>query len=160
MKLWLDDERPEPEGWVWVKTALEAIAVLEGLQKVGRLNRLTHMSFDHDLADIHYEGFMATQIYNEGHPVRKHYERECAKEMTGYDVILWMAEHEVWPTEDCYVHTHNSVRGPVMADMINRYGPYDHRIVWSPYAPPTPKEALSLEKPEFIQLSDDLPGSY
>jgi hypothetical protein len=141
MKIWLDDDRPAPEGWVWVQTALEAIDYLKRV-KTGILpsEAFSHMSFDHDLADVHYEYFMAGQVLPEGHAVRAHAKRESAKEMTGYDVILWMAEHEVWPTEDCYVHTHNSVRGPVMADMINRYGPYEHRIVWSPYVPPAPKE--------------------
>lgn len=149
-KLWLDDDRPAPKGWVWAKSAQDAIGYLERYkealadpERIARLAQysdifkglwtITHMSFDHDLADVHYEGFMATQIYPEGHPVRLNFERECAKEMTGYDVLLWMAEHEVWPTDVCYVHTHNSVRGPVMADMINRYGPYEHKTHWTPY---------------------------
>jgi hypothetical protein len=29
LKLWLDDLRPAPEGWVWAKTVEEAIEVLE-----------------------------------------------------------------------------------------------------------------------------------
>lgn len=44
MKLWLDDIRPAPEGWTWVKTAWDAIALLEkgGVEAV---------SLDHDLGD-------------------------------------------------------------------------------------------------------------
>lgn len=44
MKLWLDDVRPAPEGWTWVKTAWDAIALLEkgGVEAV---------SLDHDLGD-------------------------------------------------------------------------------------------------------------
>lgn len=42
MKLWLDDVRPAPEGFVWVKTAEEAIAAFaSGAVKVA--------SLDHDL---------------------------------------------------------------------------------------------------------------
>jgi hypothetical protein len=149
-KLWLDDERPAPEGWLWLKTAQAAIDALQRFKNIAedeplrtRLAQfdsglpdiwtISHMSFDHDLADVHYEWFHATQVLREDHPARIQAEKESAKEMTGYDVILWMAEHEVWPTETCYVHTHNSVRGPVMADMINRYGPYDHLIRWERY---------------------------
>jgi hypothetical protein len=33
MKLWLDDERPAPKGWVLAKTANEAIRHLENMRK-------------------------------------------------------------------------------------------------------------------------------
>lgn len=148
MKLWLDDERPAPEGWVWAKTANEAIHLLESMrsaplhqelwdhQGMSDFWKISHMSFDHDLADIHYDYFHAGQMLPKDHPARAHAREQSAKEMTGYDVLLWMAEHEVWPTEACYVHTHNNVRGPIMADMINRYGPYSRKTVWTPYKPP------------------------
>jgi len=42
MKLFLDDERPTPEGWVRAYTAPEAIAMLE-------TGKVTHLSLDHDL---------------------------------------------------------------------------------------------------------------
>ena len=142
MKIWLDDDRPAPKGWVWVKTADEAIAVLDGMANASRADHITHMSFDHDLADVHYE-WVGAFMLDENHPLRKHAEIECAKEKTGYDVILWMAEHNIWPTEECRVHTHNSVRGPVMADMINRYGPYETKVRWTPYQP-SPEEIREL----------------
>lgn len=44
MKLWLDDIRPAPEGWFWVKTAWDAI---EQLSRGG----VTEVSLDHDLGD-------------------------------------------------------------------------------------------------------------
>jgi hypothetical protein len=43
MKLWLDDERPAPDGWVWVKDPIEAVSKLTSGQ-------VTEASFDHDLA--------------------------------------------------------------------------------------------------------------
>lgn len=43
-KLWLDDERPCPEGWVAVKTAHEAIKILE-------TGVVVELSLDHDLGD-------------------------------------------------------------------------------------------------------------
>lgn len=141
MKLWLDDERPAPDGWYWVKTASEAIHALECMRDAAKLPRLwegkdvviTHMSFDHDLADVHYEYFMAGQVLAEDHPMRDFCRNEAAKEMTGYDVLLWMAEHNVWPTEACYVHTHNVARQKQMCGVINRYGPYEREVRWTPY---------------------------
>lgn len=44
MRLWLDDVRPAPDGWVWVKTARDAIALLAA---VG----VAEISLDHDLGN-------------------------------------------------------------------------------------------------------------
>jgi len=44
VKVYLDDERPTPEGWVAVRWPEEAIALLEGGQ-------VTELSLDHDLGD-------------------------------------------------------------------------------------------------------------
>ena len=134
MKLWLDDERPAPEGWVWVKTAAEAIRALADQD----CEFITHMSFDHDLADVHYDYW-----YVAHHPgasgfseeVRSEARELAAREKTGYDVLLWMAEHNVWPTEACYVHSHNSVGAERMVGVINRYGPYSEKCQWTPYRP-------------------------
>lgn len=41
-KLWLDDVRPAPEGWVWAKTAAEAISHLV-------FGNIAEVSLDHDL---------------------------------------------------------------------------------------------------------------
>lgn len=41
-EMWLDDKRPAPEGYIWVKTAKEAIALLQEGQ-------VTFASLDHDL---------------------------------------------------------------------------------------------------------------
>lgn len=44
VKIWLDDERPAPEGWMWVKDPHQAICLLKtrGLE-------IEAMAFDHDL---------------------------------------------------------------------------------------------------------------
>ena len=42
IRLWLDDLRPAPEGWVHVRTAVEAIAVLTA-------GGVVEVSVDHDL---------------------------------------------------------------------------------------------------------------
>lgn len=42
LRLWLDDVRPVPEGWVWARTAWDAIDVL-------RAGGVVEVSLDHDL---------------------------------------------------------------------------------------------------------------
>lgn len=44
MKLWVDDERPAPEGWTWVKTVDEATQALTD-------NEVTDLSLDYALAN-------------------------------------------------------------------------------------------------------------
>lgn len=44
IRVWLDDERPAPEGWIAVRWPQEAINWL-------RTHRVTHISLDHDLGD-------------------------------------------------------------------------------------------------------------
>lgn len=44
MKVWLDDERPAPDGWRRVRWPDEAIALL-------KTDTVTHLSLDHDLGD-------------------------------------------------------------------------------------------------------------
>lgn len=48
MKLWIDDERPAPEGWHHVRTyATAEIALLAAVES----RELTAVSFDHDLGE-------------------------------------------------------------------------------------------------------------
>lgn len=103
MKLWLDDCRKPPFGYdLWAKTADEAIAYLE---YYGDL--ITHCSLDHDLADEH---FMSGNNY-----MSDYLDREKYKEKTGYEVIVWMVQHDKW-VPDITVHTMNPTGGK---DMIN-----------------------------------------
>ena len=44
MRVYLDDERPAPDGWVQVRWPDEAIRLLES-------GKVTHLSLDHDLGD-------------------------------------------------------------------------------------------------------------
>jgi hypothetical protein len=62
MRVWLDDVRTAPEGWVHVKTPEEAIELL-------RSGEVEEISLDHDLA-------LAT----------------AESERTGYDVLTWLEE--------------------------------------------------------------------
>lgn len=72
---------------------------------------------DHDLSFEHYANWHAEQ---EGTtpPVPQ-------IEKTGYDFCKWMAEHDIWPTEGCVVHSWNGEGARKMCGVIDRYGPYD-----------------------------------
>lgn len=50
MKLWLDDIRPAPEGWRWVNTVEEAIALISS-------GEVVEASLDHDLGSGEQEGY-------------------------------------------------------------------------------------------------------
>ena len=50
MKLWLDDVRPAPEGWAWVKNVQTARVAL-------RLGKVSEASLDHDLGEDEPTGY-------------------------------------------------------------------------------------------------------
>lgn len=93
MRLWIDDERPAPEGWKRAKTSVDAIVQLR-LSIV--YNRpFDEVSFDHDLGG----------------------------DDTTRKVIMWMCENDIpWPPI-VRVHTANPVGREWLEGMINRYGP-------------------------------------
>jgi hypothetical protein len=112
--LWLDDLRspepmPEVERWdhssvYWVTTARGAISHLEHIA-------FDWISLDHDL------GITATRDRN-----------GC----TGCDVVLWMIEHETWPSQGIVIHSWNPDGADRMRDMIDRYGPFSRRTLIRP----------------------------
>jgi len=63
IKVWLDDTRPAPKGWVRCFWPDEVIELLES-------GEVTHLDLDHDLGDV-------------GNP---------NGERTGNDVLLWLEE--------------------------------------------------------------------
>lgn len=99
--LWLDDIRLPPIGWVWVKTAAEAIKVLQ-------TGRVVECSLDHDLATEHYNDIHG---YSDSGYVR---------EPTGYAVVLWMAEHNSFP-DIVRIHSMNPVGAKAMAQLVGRF---------------------------------------
>ena len=48
-RMWLDDTRPAPDGWVHVRSANEAIRLLQA-------TTVTEASLDHDLGDYRDDG--------------------------------------------------------------------------------------------------------
>ena len=51
MKIWLDDIRPAPEGYIWCKGVNSAKKVIESARGV-----ISLLDIDHDLGDYAYDG--------------------------------------------------------------------------------------------------------
>jgi hypothetical protein len=110
--LWLDDIRPAPWGWVPVKTVEEAKKhLLTGLVR--------RASLDHDLGacEVCLAGRSAEQWLDESKfqsmPNCEHYQ-------TGYTLVSWMEEHNIWPQEKPTVHSANPVGRKNMQVVINK----------------------------------------
>ncbi len=87
MKVYLDDIRIAPDGWVRAHWPEEVIELL-------KTGQVTEISLDHDLGD--------------------HFDRPAGvdKERTGYDVLLWIEQAVVTEGFDppvIYIHTANPV---------------------------------------------------
>lgn len=111
MKLWLDDLRDPNHhghiGWTWVKTAEEAIAALQ-------TGTVEEASLDHDLTVEQTLG-------------------RFSDEPTGYTVVCWMEEHNVWPPGGTRVHSMNPVGRARMQTVINHaYSRYGIRSTFNP----------------------------
>lgn len=114
--LWLDDERKPPSftqcnlHWTAVKTYQEAIEAL-------MTGTVEFASLDHDLADEHYFAYFNFDEAT-GDPLKM---TEKCREKTGYDVLLWMEENNIWPKEGVRIHTANAVRKPIMLDIVRKH---------------------------------------
>ena len=54
MKLWIDDVRPAPEGYVWAQSVMMAQAVIKVEEKEG--NKIELIDIDHDAGDFVTDG--------------------------------------------------------------------------------------------------------
>jgi hypothetical protein len=118
MKLFLDDVRTPPAfGWVVARTADEAIDYL-------KTHEVYFASLDHDLADEHYPWNAIPNLPNQDDwPEHMNRYPVQFKEKTGYDVILWMEENNVWPSHGVICHSMNPVgRQRINAVIEKHYG--------------------------------------
>lgn len=114
MRVWLDDLRKEPQGWVRARTMSEAQELLTN-------NIVEEMSLDHDLGT---EPPCNLCIEDEECLVAPDECRcECHRKIapTGYDLVKWMAENNMWPRKKPKVHSQNPVGRKNMESTIDRY---------------------------------------
>lgn len=56
MKLWIDDVRPAPEGYMWGKSVRRTKELIELIESTGAGNMLELIDLDHDAGDYAYDG--------------------------------------------------------------------------------------------------------
>lgn len=104
LRVWLDDSRPAPPGWLH----LRSVSAAQSLLGAGLVRE---MSLDHDL------GWCADCI-REGKHLRQTRHRHCPHTPTGYDLCVWMADQNVWPPVPPAVHSGNLEGGARMLGLI------------------------------------------
>lgn len=92
MKLYLDDVRPAPPGWIPVRNAADFQAVM-------RSHEWDEVSLDHDLGVASTLGLPTTEV-------------------TGYDLVRWMFREGHLPKTKPIVHSANPVGAKRMRDYI------------------------------------------
>jgi len=99
MFLWLDDQRNPFHhgaiGAVWVKTYEEAIELLA-------TGEVEVASLDHDLNMTQTMGY-------------------ADEEKTGYDILCWMEENNVWPVNGVQVHSANPSGRKKMLQVVQKH---------------------------------------
>lgn len=95
MKIWVDDLRPVPAGYMWDRSVNQAIAIIEKAEATGETVEL--LDLDHDLGDYCSDGGDAIKLLD------------------------WLAERGTFYSVK--IHTANPVGRQNMERMINRYWP-------------------------------------
>jgi hypothetical protein len=113
IRLWLDDMRPAPAGWIHVKTDAEARKYLER-------GDVQQASLDHDLG--------ACQSCMGGMDVSEWLAKSGMQSMphcehfgTGYTLVCWMEETGRWPANKPTVHSANPVGRARMQAAIDKF---------------------------------------
>lgn len=91
MKIWLDDIRKSPDGFIHVHSVNEAIDLIKSIDEAD----IEVIDMDHDLGDYANDGG------------------------DGYKLLLWLIEAELYPP--IRLHTQNVVGRMNMESLIDRY---------------------------------------
>lgn len=133
IRLWLDDVRPAPEGWTWIKTVDEAKTYL----MAGDVNEA---SLDHDLgmdavfSSLSPEGQAALMQHGDISGLNLSKEDDGVlllrameimregrhRQQNGYTLCVWMAETGCWPRAKPRVHSANPAGAARMRAVIER----------------------------------------
>jgi len=112
-KMWLDDVRIAPRGWIWAHSVDDAKKFLSSGMK------FDEMSLDHDMG--------------QGPPCKDCEARGCYYDCdchchdtlpTGYDLLKYIRENNLWPPKKIQVHSQNPIGRKNMEAFIEDYGPY------------------------------------
>jgi len=114
IRLWHDDIRPAPAGWVWARTNAAA-------QEILKTGNVVEISMDHDLG---LDGVSEQEINDNPEFLFG----KGQSEQTGLDLVHWMIDRDLVPKVT--IHSWNPDGARAMAARLNRFG-YDCTI--SPY---------------------------
>lgn len=104
MKIWHDDVRPAPDGWLWAATNAAA-------QELFAQYSIEAISLDHDLGAIPTGEMSPTEIlYLKG-----------SGEETGLDLVMWMIEQDCVPAS-VTIHSWNPAGAKRMAQGLDDAG--------------------------------------
>lgn len=96
MNVYMDDVRPGPNSFShddnW--SSWVVVRSVHNTKKLLQWGQVNHLSLDHDMG----EG-----------------------QESGYDLVKWMAENDIWPTGEITVHSANPVGAENMRATIERY---------------------------------------
>lgn len=104
MKVWHDDVRPPPKGWVWAKTNAEAEILLTRY-------RVEEISIDHDLGLEGLDPEDPDTIFRAG----------SSPNGSGLDLVQWMIENKRVPAK-VSIHSWNPDGARKMAAAFNDAG--------------------------------------
>lgn len=132
LRVWLDDSRPAPAGWLHLRSVPAVRQLLEA-------HLVRELSLDHDL------GWCADCI-REGAHLRKSAHRHCPHTPTGYDLCVWMADTGIWPAVPPAVHSGNLEGGARMLGLIARHWSGDGTPAGAgAAAPDTPRQMPAMQ---------------
>ena len=107
LRVWLDDSRPAPSGWLHLRS-------VPAVQQLLSAHLVRELSLDYDL------GWCGDCIRDGAH-LRKSEHRHCPHTPTGYDLCVWMADTGTWPAVPPAVHSGNLEGGARMLGLIARH---------------------------------------
>jgi hypothetical protein len=112
LRVWVDDNRAAPEGWVWVQTAEQAkIRLLQ--------HNVEEMSLDFDLDNPACPTCDFKCGYRDEGACSKGCHCHTAGDQTGADLVRWMVEWNVWPKGRPVVHSINGRGAEEMKQLID-----------------------------------------
>ncbi len=117
IKVWHDDCRPAPEGWIWARTNAQAIAILENQWPV------VEISLDHDL------GFHNVEIPDDPDKLIAVMQLKGDEE-EGTELVEWMIENDRVPPH-ITIHSWNPDGARRMARLLHDAG---HSVAVKPFA--------------------------
>lgn len=119
MRVWHDDVRPAPDGWVWARTNGQAKYLL-------MTHEVTEISLDHDL------GLHDVEIPDDPDKLMDLLYAKGEAEETGLDLVRWMLDKGLVP-EVVTIHSWNPPGAQAMAGLLTSHG---HSCTVAPYKIP------------------------